>query len=68
MAAFAKAAPIPKCPLVSQESSQAVDLLRGSVGGFTFGRFAVQGGEEFLGGSRWRHRSLENDVLGSHIL
>src|SRR4029077_1721779 len=28
----------------------------------------VQGGEEFLGGRRCRHRSLENDVFGSYVL
>ncbi len=43
-------------------------IVLGSVGGFGFGRFAVQGGEEFLGGRRCRHRSLENDVLGTQVL
>src|SRR5215470_3537138 len=39
-----------------------------SVGGFRFGRFAVQGGKQFLGGRRWKDSSLENDVLGTHVL
>jgi hypothetical protein len=42
-------------------------FIRGSVGGFAFGRFAVQGREEFLGGRRCRHCSLENDVLGTYV-
>jgi hypothetical protein len=41
---------------------------RGSAGGFGFGGFAVQGGEEFLGGRRCGHCALENDVLGTQAL
>src|SRR5260370_28046048 len=39
-----------------------------SVGGFSLGRFGVQGGEEFLRSWGRRHRSLKNDVLGTQLL
>ena len=41
---------------------------RVSIVGLGFGRFAVQRGEQFLGGRRWRNRSLENDIFGTYVL